>query len=317
MSNSERLEDIACDICGSAQQTVIYKYSVNGDSINIVECKYCGCTYLCPRPKTHYLPEFYGENYYSFRCDDENNNLSSRGTKDTLRRTVMKHHFGYANIAAADTLRIPPAVSILFKGFVAVPRYQQNGRLLDVGCGAGQKLQEFKSLGWDVRGVELSQQAADEGRKMGLEIAAGSLYEAGWPAEYFTAITFYHSLEHLPSPRLALREAYRLMNHGGELLVVVPNFGCLERKLFGRNWGWLDVPVHLYHFTEATLTRIISEAGFKIDTLGFSPGGCAASLSVFNGSKVARKVFENSVRLFGVACAVAGSGKALIVSARK
>ena len=228
----------------------------------------------------------------------------------------MKHHFGYKNIDANDTWRIPPALSALFKAFVAVPQYQEKGRLLDVGCGAGQKLLEFKSLGWDVRGVELSQQAADEGRKIGLEIATGTLSGVPWQADHFSAITFYHSLEHLPSPRLALGEAFRLMDTGGELLVVVPNFGCLERKLFGRNWGgWMFRLT--FHFTKATLSRIISEAGFVIKTVGFSPAGCSASLSFFNRSPIARGLSDKAVRLFGVACAVAGSGKALIVSARK
>jgi SAM-dependent methyltransferase len=229
----------------------------------------------------------------------------------------MKHHFGYTNIDAAETLRIPQSASFLFKAFVAVPHYQEQGRLLDVGCGAGQKLLEFKSLGWDVRGIELSQQAANEGRKMGLEIATTGLSEIPWPADYFSAITFYHSLEHLPSPRLALGEAFRLMGTGGELLVVVPNFGCLERKLFGRNWGWLDVPVHFYHFTKATLNRIISEAGFRIETVGFSPFGGSANASFLDRSPITRGLSDKAVRLFGVACAAAGSGKALIVSARK
>ena len=189
--------------------------------------------------------------------------------------------------------------------------------MLDIGCGAGQKLLEFRSLGWDVRGVELSQQAADQGRKMGLEIVTAALSEVPWPEGSFSAITFYHSLEHLPSPRLALREAFRLMAAGGELLVAVPNFGCLERRLFGRDWGWLDVPVHFYHFTKASLTRIISEAGFKVDSVGFSPSGCSASLPFFNRLPVARRLSDKAIRLFGVASALAGDGKALIVSARK
>ncbi|HEV2097308.1 MAG TPA: class I SAM-dependent methyltransferase [Stellaceae bacterium] len=229
----------------------------------------------------------------------------------------MKHHFGYTKIDATATLRLPAPVSALFKSFVAMPHFRENGRLLDVGCGAGQKLLEFKSLGWDVRGVEISQQAAAKGREMGLEIATRTLSEVPWPAGSFSAITFYHSLEHLPSPRLALREAFRLMDTSGELLVAVPNFGCLERRIFGRNWGWLDVPVHFYHFTRATLTRIISEAGFSVEAVGFSPSGCSASISFFNHSPFARGLSDKAVRLFGVACALAGSGKALVVSARK
>lgn len=313
MVNCDRLEEVCCGSCGSSDRTVLYNYVLNGDNLNIVTCVQCGFSYLCPRPNMHYLPHFYHDNYYSFTVQ----NGMDLSAKDALRRTVMKHHFGYCDINAAETLRLPVASTRLFKSFVAVPRYRRDGRLLDVGCGAGQKLLEFKSLGWDVHGVELSERAAAEGRKMGLDIATADLSEVPWPAASFSAITFYHSLEHLPSPQLALRGAFRLMRRGGELLVVVPNFGCIERKLFGRNWHWLDVPVHFYHFTRATLTRIISEAGFSIETVGFSSAGCSATLPVCNRSPVVQRLADKAIRLFGVACAAAGNGKALIVSARK
>jgi SAM-dependent methyltransferase len=313
MTVCEQFEDLRCDMCGSADRTILYQYQLHANQANIVVCDRCGFTYLCPRPKSSRLHEFYGETYYSFRIE----RTRQSSLKDALRRTVMKHHFSYSDIYAADILNLPAALTRLFKAFVAVPHYRQDGRLLDVGCGAGQKLLEFKSLGWDVRGVELSERAAAEGRKLGLDIVVADLSNAPWPADTFSAITFYHSLEHLPSPRQALRMVFKLLHPGGEMLIVGPNFGCIERKLFGRDWNWLDVPVHFSHFTKATLTWIIAEAGFRIETVGFSAAGCSASLPVSNRLPAARKLADKAIRVFGVACAAAGSGKALIVSARK
>src|SRR5437870_7687600 len=110
MTDDELFENVACDICGSTRQHVLYRYLINGSGANIVKCENCHCTYLCPRPKPYHLSQFYGDNYYSFRLD-QHYDLNLRNPKDALRRTVMKHHFGYTNIDAHDTWRIPPALS--------------------------------------------------------------------------------------------------------------------------------------------------------------------------------------------------------------
>ena len=312
----KRLEEVPCDACGSRKRKILYHYDLQDEQADIVRCQNCDFVYLCPRPKLDYLVHFYGSEYYSYNLSTAEN-VDRRALKDRLRRTVMKHHFEYYDIDKADTLQVPRAISWSFRNFVAVPRYHQNGRLLDVGCGAGQKLLEFRSLGWEVRGLELSAAAAAAGQKHGLEILTTTLSEAPWPTEFFSAITFYHSLEHFSSPHLVLRAAFRLLAPGGEILIVVPNFDCVERKLFGKDWGWMQVPLHFCHFTKATLSKILSESGFTVETVGFSPAGQSAELQVFNRFPLTKRLSVPALNLFGVACAAAGSGKALIVSARK
>jgi len=316
MTYSDRFEQVDCGLCGSSLNTTIYRYCLGQDVLNIVKCRNCGCIYLTPRPRSDKIGEFYQDDYYSFKIDTGNAD-EQISAKDAFRYTVMKHHFGYAKIDSSKELPIPPRLSALFRSFVAVPHYREAGRLLDVGCGAGQKLLEFRALGWDVRGAELSEQAVAAARKMGLDVARTDVAHSPWPAESFSAVTFYHSLEHLPSPRLALRESFRLLEPGGELLVAVPNFGCLERKLFGRNWNWLEVPRHFYHFTRASLTRVVAETGFKVEWVGFSPFGGSAGPLFPNTWPKARMISDKMIRAFATGCAMAGSGKALIVSARK
>lgn len=312
----KRLEEVPCDACGSHEREILYRYDIGEEQANIAQCRNCKFVYLCPRPQSAHLLDFYGNDYYSFGLADTDDS-DRRELKYKLRRTVLKHHFGYCDIDDAETLRMPHAVSGLFRNFVAVPRYRRSGRVLDVGCGAGQKLLEFKSLGWDVRGLELSAAAAAAGREHGLEILTTTLSEAPWPAEFFSAITFYHSLEHFSSPHLVLRAASRLLVRGGEILIVVPNFGCLERKLFGKDWSWMQVPLHFCHFTETTLTRIISESGLSVETVGFSSAGQSATIPFFNRFSFSRRLSKQALDVFGIISAVTGSGKALIVSARK
>src|SRR5690242_15813727 len=85
MTVCEQFEDVRCDMCGSAGRIILYQYQLHANQANIVVCDRCGFTYLCPRPKSSRLHEFYGETYYSFRIE----RTPQSSLKDALRRTVM------------------------------------------------------------------------------------------------------------------------------------------------------------------------------------------------------------------------------------
>jgi SAM-dependent methyltransferase len=136
-------------------------------------------------------------------------------------------------------------------------------RVLDVGCGRGLLLREFRRHGWEVQGTELSAPAASYGRDvLGLPVAIGSLETLAFPAHHFDAVTVWHVLEHLPDPRVLLAEVDRILKPGGVLFIGVPNFGGWEARLGRDKWFHLDVPRHLTHLTKATLQRALAQQGF-------------------------------------------------------
>jgi hypothetical protein len=71
-------------------------------------------------------------------------------------------------------------------------------------------------------------------------------------------------LEHMHEPLAALRQAYRLLQPGGWLLVTVPNIASLEYRLWGRHWVGLEPPLHLAHFSPATLAAALEKTGFML-----------------------------------------------------
>jgi 2-polyprenyl-3-methyl-5-hydroxy-6-metoxy-1,4-benzoquinol methylase len=91
----------------------------------------------------------------------------------------------------------------------------------------------------------------------------GSLDDAPWQAGSFDAVTFNHSLEHVPDPLLSLRQATRFLRPGGRLAVSVPNFGSWQRRLFGTYWFHLDLPRHLQHFDRSSLAGMSRAAGLE------------------------------------------------------
>jgi len=153
---------------------------------------------------------------------------------------------------------------------------------LDIGCGSGGRLLEFRRLGWNVSGLEISSQAAEAGRSLGLDIVVCDLAEAPWPDRSFDAITLYHVLEHVHQPSEYVERIARLLKPGGVVLIAVPNFQSWERRLFGKRWTWLDVPIHLHHFEPARLQRLVESAGLTVRQSWCSSSGKSFEQSLRN-----------------------------------
>lgn len=140
------------------------------------------------------------------------------------------------------------------------------GRLLDVGCMFGFLLDEARRRGLETWGVELATEPAAVAAGHGHRVTAGTLadHRAAHPDVRFDAIVAQHVVEHLPDPAAFFADAAALLAPGGRLLVAVPNFDARLRRVAPEAWGWYQVPVHLHHFTEVALTRLIDRAGLRV-----------------------------------------------------
>ena len=74
------------------------------------------------------------------------------------------------------------------------------GRILDVGCGSGDLLEHFARRGWDTYGIDPKPGGSDAAARRGAKVHHGTLRDQPWPREFFQAITFQHSLEHIVDP---------------------------------------------------------------------------------------------------------------------
>ena len=88
-----------------------------------------------------------------------------------------------------------------------------------------------------------------------------TLEEANYPDNYFDVITLYHVIEHLPTPSTVLQEIARIIKKDGLLVVEAPNCG-FWMKLMRSKFRYLQ-PDHYWYFTRNTITRILSQSGFK------------------------------------------------------
>lgn len=138
-------------------------------------------------------------------------------------------------------------------------------RLLDVGCGNGEYLNNMRCAGWEVTGVEPDEESVRAGRsRHGLKIYHGVLEDVYLPDNTFDVITMQHVIEHLPNPMRTLRCVHRLLRPGGRLVVVTPNVDSLARRIFSSDWVSWDPPRHLFVFSRQALRHVVTDAGFCV-----------------------------------------------------
>ena len=141
-----------------------------------------------------------------------------------------------------------------------IEKYAQIGKVLDVGCGRGLFLDIMRRGGWHVAGSELNKETASYAENVyGLKVYTGNIAEHFLAPESFQVINIRGVLEHLKEPDAMLSEAHRLLKKGGLLVILVPDIRSFEFKLGRENWFHLDLPYHLFQFTEEGLIRLLKK----------------------------------------------------------
>lgn len=236
-------ESAPCPLCGCARARVVVRA---GDRLapsdprryTVVRCLDCGLAYLRPRP----TPETAG------CCYQESYSGSGRGGFIEALDAVYRRR-QHGEVARWLASRRP-----------------LRGRLLDVGCGAGDLLAVLRADGWSVQGVEpQALGAAQAGGDHGLDVLTGRFEDVRLPKSPFDAIVFSGVFEHLHDPVAALCRARALLAPGGLVAVLfLPMLDSPEARLLGPRWMALDLPRHLTHFEEVTFTKMATEAGLGV-----------------------------------------------------
>lgn len=141
-------------------------------------------------------------------------------------------------------------------------------RLLDFGCGTGDLLLEARRSGFEVVGVETSEEATDFVKRARELPVFSSMEELRGrePSPFFDVIVARHTLEHVPNPMKTLREFRELLRPQGLLVIIVPHFNFFTRRVLPNamprfSYGLIHKG-HQYYFTKATLARFLKEGGF-------------------------------------------------------
>lgn len=251
-----------CPLCGAAGGRTVargrdYLIGYFQDVYEVRRCPSCQVMYTWPRPTAEELAAAYSRQGLPWHDQEPVPEGRSR-----LRRLLGRIAFG-------DLRWLPPL--------------PPGARLLDLGCGTGGFLASLRGRGWQLVGVDISEEAVWRGRQLyDLELRAGTLAEQRFPDGHFDCVCAWHVLEHLPDLQETLREIRRILRPGGWLVAAVPNAAWWGRRLFGGRWRAWWLPYHLYHFTPAALAGVLRQAGLEPTRFIFGPaqGELVASIAL-------------------------------------
>jgi SAM-dependent methyltransferase len=160
----------------------------------------------------------------------------------------------------------------------------QGKKLLDIGCGRGLRLLEFRKLGFEVHGLDLQPDVVrylNEELKIPAQTADVSAMVDLYEPASFDLITTYYLIEHIPNVREAIANMYSLLKPGGWLAAAVPFVDSIQSKIFGRQWiNVREAPRHLGLPTRKGMALAYQAAGFQnIRVLPDSAINCAGQIA--------------------------------------
>jgi SAM-dependent methyltransferase len=173
-----------------------------------------------------------------------------------------------------DYDRFEPAVHEQVQNYLDfIDKYARGKSLLDVGTGSGLLPHLARSRGYEVEGTDLSKHVSETlSARAGFPIHQGLLEDIEFARKY-DVVTMLHVLEHTSDPLKTLRRAREILNDGGYLVVVVPNYLSLDTrikdllsrtKLKGRPYKHLALGHHNFVFSVKSLELLGKKSGFEI-----------------------------------------------------
>lgn len=145
--------------------------------------------------------------------------------------------------------------------------------LLDIGCGNGIFMDEAVNSGWLVTGIDASLDLIKYLKKTyTYKFIQGDILTTRIKQK-FDIVTLNQVIEHFSEPKLLIKRCYDLLNKDGLIYVATPNISSIVAKIRKRDFDYIIPPEHLSYFNDKTLTRILSNEGFrvlKINTWSYS-----------------------------------------------
>jgi SAM-dependent methyltransferase len=238
-----------CPACGRTSSHA-FRFTINDCAIR--QCRECG---LGRTETPAFDPAaYYTEDYFSGRRLD-----------------------GYSDYLGAEpVLRREFARSVDF-----IRRYREGGKLLELGCAYGFFLMEAARY-FDVAGIELAAQAADYGRRAGLNVLQGVADAANLRrVGHADVIILFDVIEHLPQPRETLALCCQHLHPGGIIVITTGDFGSTVARVAGARWRLMTPPQHLWFFTQESIRRLSAGLGLSVEHVDHPWKLVPASLIVF------------------------------------
>ena len=251
----------SCPFCSSKEIVFLFKAKdllcCKRGEFFLTKCLKCGLVFQNPRVKEQDIGFYYqGLNYFN-----KPKTTPLKKKNNFLKKETLNNHFGYGQKSFFW------AVTFFLKGFLSAksyPYFKKGGKLLEIGCSNGSFLEELRGLGWQVKGIEMSQESSTFAReKRGLDVENKRIEDCDFKQNEFDVIIMNMVLEHLYSPFEVMEKIAKWLKPKGEWILSVPYFQGFEFLVFKEFAYGLQLPTHQTFFTKPILKAYLQKLGFK------------------------------------------------------
>jgi 2-polyprenyl-3-methyl-5-hydroxy-6-metoxy-1,4-benzoquinol methylase len=177
--------------------------------------------------------------------------------------------YGFHTSQPAHTVQylMAPMLSLLNK--------DKNLCILDLGCGNGYWVNFLVSQGYNAFGTDASEkgiaiaQQTNPDKFFVQDISTGKLPQELQNLKFDTIIST-EVIEHLYDPRAFIDFCKQALNNNGEIILSTPYHGYFKNLALSvfNKWDWHLSPMwlggHIKFWSRATLSRLLTEEGFKV-----------------------------------------------------
>jgi len=240
---------LTCPSCDSTAQTELPTYCIWNDvRWQPVRCRVCDHRYTNPMPSDDDLLQMYADDYF----DDDG---------------AWVCGFWKGSYVGNEKKLRNEARSVL----AALPL--SGGRLLEIGSAGGFFLDEARTAGFDVTGIELNRHMAEWGRStLGLEIFSGIFEKMDFEVASYDVVVAQDVLEHVRDPRTFVSKVSGLLSPGGLFFVRGPLEQSLRERFYLGSRRLLrraalrkeEPPFHLQGFARRSFRTIVERSGLQL-----------------------------------------------------
>ena len=233
----------SCPVCSSAAISHVLKaedYTVSHQQFAIWQCADCLLRFTQDVPDAASVGNFYQSDNYISHTDTHKGLINK--LYHFVRKTTLKRK----------------------QRLIEKTTGTQQGQLLDIGAGTGAFAHTMQQAGWAVTALEpdaATRQRAVELYQLNLQ-DTGLLFQL--PAASFDAITMWHVLEHVHELHAYIEQLKFLLAAKGRALIAVPNYTSYDAAVYRQYWAAYDVPRHLYHFSPASIKKLLQLHGLQL-----------------------------------------------------
>lgn len=230
------LDKPRCPLCRT--YNLSKKYSLGDYSFYF--CSICNLGFTHPMPTEEQLFQFYNNSYFT----------SSQFLKDTKLLIGYQNYFAEKEVHLANAKYIMKKLNRFWIG--------DPGTLLEIGCAMGFFLDHARSLGWEVRGIDLAEDAVNFAKeKLMLDVFKGDIFSFNASSGSFDTCISIGTMDHLKNPLAVFDEILRILKPNGLLLITIGSISELVPFHY-------RPPEHLFYFSRKSLRIALEKSGFEV-----------------------------------------------------